>query len=141
MRERNRYVLDDAAIAITTGAAGNVVAYMLSGRADAAREWMGRIFRHAPTEEQAAIEQAVGEDVATLATRPASADEILIRWAARLGAELKAHPDVRGEMAAPDALGSSGRPMQIISQVNHDGIFIAGNHKGTINMRPAKESA
>jgi hypothetical protein len=38
-------MLDPATTAIITGAAGNVVAYMLNGRADALRTWMARIFR------------------------------------------------------------------------------------------------
>ena len=45
-------MLDDVAIAISTGAAGNIVAYMLNGRMDALRAQVAKMFRHGTEQER-----------------------------------------------------------------------------------------
>ena len=48
-------VLDEVATAIATGAAGNIIAYMLNGRVDALRLQVSRIFRHGTEQERSAV--------------------------------------------------------------------------------------
>ena len=56
-------MLDELAAAIATGAAGNIIAYMLSGRVDALRAQVTGIFRHGTEHERAVALRALEDDV------------------------------------------------------------------------------
>ena len=119
-------------MAIATGAAGNVVAYMLSGRVDAVRERIAHIFRRASEEQQAEVRQALDSDAVALAERSASQSDVSLHWAMRLAIELHAHPDARPDVAALAALGVGDRPQISIHTNTGSGPYVAGNNNGLI---------
>ncbi len=125
-------MLDEATMAIATGAAGNVVAYMLSGRVDALRERIVRVFRRAPEEQQEEVRRALDTDATALADRSASQSDVSLRWAMRLAIELHAHPDARPDIAALAALEVGDRAQISIHTNTGSGPYVAGNNNGLI---------
>ena len=129
-------MFDPTTMAIITGAAGNIVAYMLSGRIDDLRGWVTRAFRRTETEREKSL-LTVEEDMAALREGRASAAEVKLRWTAMLAAYLAAEPEARADI---DAMASGGkesaRSVRIWSQHNHgSGIFIGGDNFGGIDTR------
>jgi hypothetical protein len=129
-------MLDEVATEIATGAAGNIIAYMLNGRVDALRAQVARVFRHGTHQEQAAALHAVEDDTAALAQQEASQADLTARWANLLLSYLTAHPEARKDvetLAFPQVVNKT---TNIGSQHNHgSGIFIGGDNYGTINPR------
>jgi hypothetical protein len=129
-------MLDAAAIAVATGAASNVVAYLLQGRADALRTRISAIFQRGTTQQQSDVLRALDEDAAALAQRTVAQADVTARWTGFLTAFLAACPEARADM---EALGSAPSPgtktVNIGSQHNHGtGSFIGGDNHGGINI-------
>ncbi|MFG1777129.1 hypothetical protein ACGFIG_11965 [Micromonospora sp. NPDC049048] len=127
-------MLDEATAAIVVGAAGNIVAYMLNGRADALRDWVSKVFRDRSADEASASLRALEKDSLALVQGAASESDVKARWTVLLASLLAKHPELRGEVnmmaAAPVANGT----INVGSQHNHGaGTFIGGNIYGGIN--------
>lgn len=119
-------------MAIATGAAGNIIADMLSGRVDALRGRIAHIFRRAPEEQQEEVRRALDTDATALTERSASQSDISLRWAMRLAMELNAHPDARPDIEALAALSAGARPQISIYTNTGPGPYVAGNNNGLI---------
>jgi hypothetical protein len=127
-------VFDEATTAIIIGAAGNIVAYMLNGPADALRTWVSKVFRAGAADQSPAPLRALEEDSLSLAQGTASEFDVKTRWTILLTSLLAAHPELRNEidmMATTPVLGGT---INVGSQHNHGtGTFIGGNNYGGIN--------
>ncbi|MET8864034.1 hypothetical protein ABZW11_13865 [Nonomuraea sp. NPDC004580] len=121
-------------MAIITGAAGNLVAYMLNGQVDAVRSRIKRIFRGGTEEERSRSLRAAEEDSAALARRAASETDVRARWGVHLAAYLAEHPEVLPDLediaqSAPTAVEG----MIVGEQHNHgSGTFIGRDNYGGI---------
>jgi hypothetical protein len=73
-------MLEDIAVAITTGAAGNMVAYMFTGQLDALRAQASRIFRHGSKQEQSVALGKLEEDLAALTQQRANKADLTEQW-------------------------------------------------------------
>jgi hypothetical protein len=93
-------VLDDVATAIATGAAGNIVAYMLNGRVDALRVQVARIFRHGTEQERSVVLRTLENDAVALTQQGISKTDLTGRWGSLLLSYLTAHPEARGDIEA-----------------------------------------
>lgn len=128
-------MFDAETTAILTGAAGNIVAYMLSGRVDALRTWVVRIFRDGPDQLH-----AIEGDTAALASHTLSVADAKARWAAMLAYYLAEHPEARAEIQAISAAPAVIRSMSVQQQHNHgSGTFVGGDNYGQINAAAAEE--
>ncbi|MFU8854906.1 hypothetical protein ACNAW0_28650 [Micromonospora sp. SL1-18] len=127
-------MLDPTTTAIITGAAGNVVAYMVTGRIDELRGWVARVFRRGSEDQRRISLAALEEDRVALAQGQASESEVKSRWIATLAACFVSDPEVRAEIAAMASAGESIRKsVRIGSQHNHgSGTFIGGDNFGRI---------
>jgi hypothetical protein len=126
-------MFDAETTAILTGAAGNVVAYMLNGRVDALRGWIGRVFQSASEQERVDQLRAVEDDIAALADHLYTEADVRARWAVVLASHLAAHPEARAEIQAIDA-PTTIRYMHVERQHNYgNGTFIGGDNYGRIN--------
>lgn len=65
-------MLEPVTTAIITGAAGNVVAYMLTGQVDALRAWVRRMFRRGTEGQRSLTLRALEEDIDNLARQAIS---------------------------------------------------------------------
>ncbi|MEU7840629.1 hypothetical protein AB0B39_06625 [Micromonospora sp. NPDC049114] len=122
-------------MAIVTGAAGNVVAYMLNGEVDTLRTWAKRIFRPASGSSEATQVGSIVRDCAALTEGALSETETRIRWKAILETYLSEHPEVRPEI---EALASSAPAktdgMYVGTQRNESGgVFIGRDNHGDIS--------
>jgi hypothetical protein len=132
-------VLDEVVTAVATGAAGNVVAYMLNGRVDALRSWVARIFRRGTDQEQLDALQTLEYDLAALADERASEAELIERWTSLLVSYLSAHPEARYDVEAMASSRAVGKTMNVGSQHNHgSGTFIGGDNYGNMDFRGKK---
>lgn len=134
-------MIDAAALAIATGAASNVVAYLLQGHADAIRNRIAAIFRHGTEEEQITARDVLDEHSAALADRRFDEQNASAQWSALLSAFLATHPSAWSEIealkASPLTLTNT---VNIGAQHNHgDGTFINGNHHGDITVNGRRE--
>ncbi|MEV8528982.1 hypothetical protein AB0451_33315 [Streptomyces sp. NPDC052000] len=126
-------MLDATAIAVATGAAGNVIAYLLQGNIDGIRNRVAGVFRRATADQQAEALRVLGEDAAGLSQQTISQAEVTARWTGLLTAVLAAHPDVREDIEALAATPPATKTVHIGSQHNHgQGTFIGGDHHGNI---------
>lgn len=126
-------MLDEATIAIITGATGNIVAYMLNGHADAARAWVSRIFRAGGEGQQSAPLRRIEEDSAALLQGTATESEIRARWSVLLTSLLAANPELRTEVSAFATAPVPASVVNLGSQNNYGpGPFIAGHNFGSI---------
>jgi hypothetical protein len=114
-------MLEDAAMAVSTGAAGNIVAYMLQGRADALRAQVARIFRHGTAEERATALQALERDADALSEHNATRAELINQWSNALLSYLAVHPEAREDIESLAGSQTSGDTVKIGAQV-HIGI-------------------
>jgi hypothetical protein len=129
-------MLDEVAIAIATGAAGNIVAYMLNGRVDALRAQVARIFRHGTEQERSAALRTLKEDAVALTQQGASKTDVTGRWTSLLLSYLAAHPEAQGEIKAFASAPIINKTMNIGSQHNHgSGPFIGGDNYGDMTFR------
>jgi hypothetical protein len=112
-------MFDEVAMQIATGAAGNIIAYMLNGRVDALRAQVARMFRHGTEQERSAALRAMDEDAAALSQRRTSETDLTGRWSNLLLSYLTAHPEARGDI---EAFGSSpviSDMMNVVSQSHY----------------------
>jgi len=99
-------MIEDAAVAISTGAAGNIVAYMLNGRVDALRTCVVRIFRHGSDVERSHALQTLERDAVALAEDNATRGSLMRQWRDLLLSYLIAHPEAREEIESLASLGA-----------------------------------
>ncbi|MET8964061.1 hypothetical protein ABZX69_32100 [Streptomyces sp. NPDC004074] len=126
-------MLDEAAIALATGAASNVIAYVAQGRVDAIRSRISGIFRRGGASREDEALRILADDAAALSQRRINQTEATIRWTGLLTAALAAYPDVRPDMEALAAAVPSSKTVNIGSQHNHgSGTFVGGDNYGTI---------
>ncbi|MEV5950371.1 hypothetical protein [Streptomyces sp. NPDC051993] len=126
-------MLDATAIAVATGAASNVVAYLLQGRVDAVRTRIAAVFHRATPDQQAEALRVLGEDAAGLSQQTITQAEVTARWTGLLTAVLAAHPDAREDIEALASTPPATKTVNIGSQHNHGpGTFIGGDHHGDI---------
>jgi hypothetical protein len=129
-------MLDEVAIAISTGAAGNIVAYMLNGQMDALRTQIGKIFRHGTEQERAAALRAVEDDTVALTQRKTSEAELMQQWGNSLLSYLTAHPEARGDIESFASSRATHKTVIIGSQTFHSSGSFGGDNIGTININP-----
>jgi hypothetical protein len=91
-------VIEDIVMAVSTGAAGNIVAYMLDGRVDALRAQVAKIFRHGTEQERSAALRTLGRDVDALSEHNATRTELTNQWRDLLLTYLTAHPEARADI-------------------------------------------
>jgi len=128
-------MLDELAATVATGAAGNIIAYMLSGQVDALRAQVARIFRHGTEQDQAIAMRALDDDAAALAQPGTSESAVTERWTGLLLSYLAAHPEARSDVEALASSSVSGGVQNIGSQHNHgSGTFIGGDNYGSITV-------
>ncbi|GHF51501.1 hypothetical protein GO001_12445 [Streptomyces sp. NRRL B-1677] len=129
-------MLDEAAIAVATGAAGNIVAYLAQGRADALRTRLSAIFRRGTVQQQSNALRTLDEDAAALAQHTGNQADITARWTGFLTAFLAACPDARADIEAlASSAPTSTRSINIGSQHNHgSGTFIGGDNHGGVTF-------
>ncbi|GLX02184.1 hypothetical protein Misp02_62700 [Microtetraspora sp. NBRC 16547] len=127
-------MLDPATMAIITGAAGNLVAYMLNGQVDAARARIKRIFRGGTEEEQSTSLRAAEDDSLALARRATSEADVRARWGVHLAAYLAEHPEIRADLEAiAQSAPTATETMNVGEQHNHgSGTFIGRDNYGGI---------
>ena len=128
-------MLDADVMAVLTGAAGNVVAYLLNGRADAAKKWLARVLRAATSEERTSTMQALDRDTAAVKSGQAVEAELQAKWLATLAMFLAQHPEARSEVEALAAATSDATGAQTIgSQINlGSGTIVGRDNFGDIN--------
>ena len=128
-------MLDEVAIAISTGAAGNIVAYMLNGQVDRLREQVARIFRHSTEQERSAALRALEDHAVSLAEQKVSKADLTRQWSNSLLSYLTAHPEALGDIESFASSPVAGKTVNIGSQNNTgSGLFIGRDNNGTINI-------
>jgi hypothetical protein len=129
-------MLEDVAMAISTGAAGNIVAYMLNGRVDALRDQVTKIFRHGTEQERSRALQALERDVVALSEHDATRAGLTNQWRDLLLSYLTAYPEAREEIEFFASSPVVIKTMNIGSQHNHrSGTFVGGDNYGIIDSR------
>ena len=112
-------MIEDAAIAISTGAAGNIVAYMLNGRVDALRNHLVGIFRHGSDVERSHALQTLERDAAALVGNDVNQTSLTNQWRDLLLSYLIAHPQAREEIESFASLNAAGATK--IKSMKHTG--------------------
>lgn len=129
-------MLDEVTTAIATGAAGNVIAYMLNGRVDALRTQIPRMFRHGTPKERSTILRGLDKDAGALKRGEVSKADLTERWINLIASYLAQHPEARSDIEAFGSLHTASRIITIGSQNNiGSGFFIAGDNYGGISLR------
>jgi hypothetical protein len=131
-------MIEDAVMAISTGAAGNIVAYMLNGRVDALRAQVKKILRHSTEQERAAALRALEDDTAALAQRNASEADVTQQWRDFLLSYVTAHPEAIGDIAAFAPESIARKSVIIGSQTFQAPGSFGGDNNGTINIYPER---
>jgi hypothetical protein len=128
-------MLDEVAMAIATGAAGNMIAYILSNRIDALRAQVTRMFRHGTEQERSAALRTLEDDAVALTQQRASETDLARRWSHLLLSYLTAHPEAREDIEAFAASPVVNKTMNVGSQ-NHygSGPFIGGDNYGNMSF-------
>lgn len=103
-------MIEDIAVAVSTGAAGNIVAYMLNGQVDALRGQVTKIFRHGTEQERSHALQALERDAVALGEHDATRAGLTNQWRDLLLSYLTAHPEAREEIEsfASSSLSTAG---------------------------------
>lgn len=91
-------MIEDIAMAVSTGAAGNIVAYMLNGQVDALRSQVARIFRHGTEQERSHALQTLERDAVALDGHDVTRAALTNQWRDLLLAYLTSHPEARDEI-------------------------------------------
>jgi hypothetical protein len=129
-------VIDEVTTTIATGAAGNIVAYMLSGQVDFLREQIKKMFRHGTEHERTEAIHALEGDALALAQHEVSKPDLAGRWTSLMLRYLAAHPEARSDIEALASRPASGKIVTIGSQNNYGGgAFIGGDNYGGITIR------
>jgi hypothetical protein len=134
-------MLDDVATAIATGAAGNIVAYMLNDQVDALRAKIATIFRHGSGHERAAALHTVERDVAALSEHKVTRADLIIQWGDLLLSYLAAHPEARADIESLVSPHATNKTIIIGSQMHlGSGPQIAGDNYGSMTFGSQGES-
>ena len=129
-------MLDEVTTAIATGAAGNIIAYMLNGQVDALRAQIVRIFQHGSEQERSLALHTVEDDVVALTQKKASESDVTGRWTGLLLSYLTAHPEAYGDIKAFASGPVVNKTTSIGSQHNHgSGPFIGGDNYGDMTFK------
>jgi len=91
-------MLEDIAVAVSTGAAGNIVAYMLNGQVDALRAQVTKMFRHGTEQERSHALQVLECDSIALYGHDATRAGLTNQWRDLLLSYLTAHPEAHEEI-------------------------------------------
>ena len=133
-------MIEETAAAIATGAAGNIVAYMLNNKVDALREWSALVFRRGTAHERTEVLSALDQDAADLSEARTTEAEVLTRWIQVLTSYLTTHPEAAADIGSLAAGRSSSRISVVGSQTNSGpGTFIAGNSYGGVHIAAGRE--
>jgi hypothetical protein len=133
-------MIEETAAAIATGAAGNIIAYMLNNKVDSLREWCGLAFRHGTAQEQSEALGALDQDTTALAEARTTEAEVLSRWITVLISYLEAHPEAAGDVGSLGGGWNGARISVVGSQTNSgSGTFIAGSSYGGIHLSSERE--
>ncbi len=128
-------VLDEAVIATATGAAGNIIAYMLEGRMDALRAQIARMFRHGTEQERSVALRTLEDDAIALNQQRVSETDLTGRWSSLLLSYLTAHPEAGGVVRVFASTPVADKTTNIGSQHNYgSGPFIGGDNYGNITF-------
>lgn len=114
-------MLEDVAIAISTGAAGNIVAYMLNDQMDALRAQVAKIFRHGTGQEREMALQAIERDANALSEHNVTRAILTNQWSNILLSYLTDHPEARADVESFASSQDTGGTVNIGSQI-HIGI-------------------
>ncbi|MFI1577669.1 hypothetical protein [Embleya sp. NPDC020630] len=138
-------MLDPATMAIVTGAAGTLVASMVSGGSRAARAGLVRLFRHdTPEAQRDAIathdnDERILIDLACAAEADATfgpelalmRERITQAWVSRLHDHVSAHPEAWSDL---QALAEASRATNVGTQLNSgSGMLVNGNIFGGVH--------
>jgi hypothetical protein len=129
-------MLDEVAIAISTGAAGNIVAYMLNGQVDALRAKITLVFRHGTEQERADALRSLEDDAVALTQQKASEAGLTKQWSNSLLSYLTTHPEAREDIASFASAPVNRKTVIIGSQTFHGPGSFGGDNNGTINIYP-----
>jgi hypothetical protein len=129
-------MLEEVAMAISTGAAANIVAYMLNGPTDALRAQITKMFRHGTEQERSAVLRAVEDDAAALTQKEASEAHVTRQWRDFLLSYLTAHPEALEDIASFASSQVTRKTVIIGSQTFHGSGSFGGDNNGTININP-----
>ncbi|MFC9278644.1 hypothetical protein [Streptomyces collinus] len=134
-------MLDAAAVAVSTGAASNVLAYLLQGRIDALRTRVSAIFQRGTAQEESDALRVLEEHAEALAQRRTTEAEVAAQWSSMLTAFLTVYPEARADIEELRSSVPSGtKTVHIGSQHNHGrGTFIGGDNHGTIRVEGQEE--
>ncbi|GHI05801.1 hypothetical protein AQI88_09810 [Streptomyces cellostaticus] len=134
-------MLDAAALAVATGAAGNVLAYLLQGQTDTLRTRISAIFQRGTAREESIALRALEEHAEALEQRRVTQAEVTAQWSSLLAAFLTAYPEARADIEALRSSVPSGmKTVHIGSQHNHGrGTFIGGDNHGTVRVDGQEE--
>lgn len=113
-------MIEDITMAISTGAAGNIVAYMLNDRVDALRDQVAKIFRHGNAQERLHALQAVDRDAVALSEHDATRDGLTNQWRDMLLSYLANHPEARTDVQS-FASSSTDMSKTKIKSMKHTG--------------------
>src|ERR1039458_9399205 len=91
-------MIEDIAMAVSTGAAGNIVAYMLNGRVDALRAQVTKLFRQGTEQERSAALRTLDRDVGALSEHNVTRADLTNQWRELLLSYLTAHPEARTDI-------------------------------------------
>jgi hypothetical protein len=127
-------MLDEVSIAIATGAAGNVVAYMLNGPLDALRAQVTSMFRHGTEQERTAALRTLEDDAGALTRKKVSEAEVAQKWKNSLLSYLTAHPEAREDIAFFASSPVTRKTVIIGSQTFRGPGSFGGDNNGTINI-------
>ena len=129
-------MFDEVTTAIATGAAGNVIAYMLNGRVDALRTQVAGMLRHGTPGERTTVLRGLEEDARALKREEVSRADLTERWINLLASYLAQHPEARSDIEAFTSLHAASRIINIGSQNNiGSGLFIGSDNHGDISLR------
>ncbi|HEX4088477.1 MAG TPA: hypothetical protein VHZ33_07145 [Trebonia sp.] len=128
-------MLDEVATAIATGAAGNIVAYMLNNQVDALHAKIATIFRHGSGHERAAALHAVERDVQALGEHKVTRADLVVQWGDLLRSYLAAHPEAHEDVESLTPTQVTKKTIIIGSQEHFgSGPQIAGDNYGSITF-------
>jgi hypothetical protein len=129
-------MLDPETTAVITGAAGNIVAYMLTGRIDALRAWISRVLKEGNPADLALQLRVAEDDCNALARQLTSEADVKARWSTFLAGYLTEHPGARAEIEAMAAFRSAvPEIMNIGEQHNYGGTFVGRDNYGDIRAQ------
>jgi hypothetical protein len=127
-------MIEDVAMAISTGAAGNIVAYMLNGRVDALRAQVTKMFQHGTEQERLAVLRTLENDADALTQKKASEADVTQQWSNSLLSYLAAHPEAHEDIASFASSPVTRKTVNIGSQNFYGSGSFGGDNIGTINI-------